>query len=244
MPGRKAPEEARREQILRAAFEVASRHGIDGLTVRAVAAKAKLSHGLVLFHFKRRDQLVRALLDRVLATTSELRASEEIAPLPRALDRVRALLRQEIGRVSDEPRRIRLFFEYWALGARHAAIRAQISADLDRYRQTFRGLLEEVLRAEPARVADVTPDGLAAVAVSFIQGCAVQAMIDPDHFDLQEYLAAVEGIIGRLASTPAEHSTGAPAISGHNGGNNGRDGAAGAARARKDSPGRSVRPRS
>jgi len=42
----------------------------------------------------------------------------------------------------------------------------------------------------------VTPNGLAAIAVSFINGCAVQAMIDPDHFDVGEYLASVQGILG------------------------------------------------
>ncbi len=39
-------------------------------------------------------------------------------------------------------------------------------------------------------------DGLAAVAVSWVNGCAVQAMIDPGHFDIEQYLAAVEGILG------------------------------------------------
>src|SRR5580765_5958371 len=72
MPGQKATEAARREQILKAAYEVALRRGIDGLTVRAVATRARLSHGLVLFHFKRKDQLGLALLDRVLATTLAL----------------------------------------------------------------------------------------------------------------------------------------------------------------------------
>ena len=61
MPGQKAAEATRREQILKAAYEVALRRGIDGLTVRAVAARARLSHGLVLFHFKRKDQLGLAL---------------------------------------------------------------------------------------------------------------------------------------------------------------------------------------
>jgi hypothetical protein len=37
---------------------------------------------------------------------------------------------------------------------------------------------------------------LAAVAVSWINGCAVQAMIDPVHFDTDEYLMAVQGMIG------------------------------------------------
>jgi hypothetical protein len=41
---------------------------------------------------------------------------------------------------------------------------------------------------------------LAAVAVSWIQGCAVQAMIDPKHFDSDEYLAAVRGILGQLTA--------------------------------------------
>ena len=198
MPGQKASETVRREQILRAAYEVASRKGIDGLTVRAVAARAKLSHGLVLFHFKRKDQLVDALLDRVLATSLKLHMSEDVARIPHALDRLRALLRQEMDRLSGEPRRTRLFFEYWALGTRHSATRAKISAELDRYRAAFRATTEDILQAEPARFTGVTSDGLAAVAVSFINGCAVQAMIDPDHFDINEYLAAVQGIIGRL----------------------------------------------
>ena len=69
------------------------------------------------------------------------------------------------------------------------------------YRAAFRSLTDDVLRAEPARFAGVTSEGLAAVAVSFINGCAVQAMIDPDHFDVEEYLAAVQGILGRLSSS-------------------------------------------
>ena len=38
-------------------------------------------------------------------------------------------------------------------------------------------------------------EGLAAVAVSWVNGCAVQAMIDPGHFDIEQYLAAVERIL-------------------------------------------------
>jgi len=196
MPGRKAPEATRREQILKAAYEVALAKGIDGLTVRAVAARAKLSHGLVHFHFKDKAQLVSALLDRVLATTTVLQVPTVIAHIPRAQDRLRALLRQEMDRLANEPRRIRLFFEYWALGTRHAPIRARISAELDRYRAAFRSMTAEMVQTDPARTAGVTADGLAAVAVSFVNGCAVQAMIDPAHFEVEQYLAAVEGILG------------------------------------------------
>jgi TetR/AcrR family transcriptional regulator, transcriptional repressor of bet genes len=198
MVPRPAPEDVRREQILQAAFEVAAREGVGGLTVRAVAAEAGLSHALVLFYFGRKERLVLDLLEWSIAKTGVLEVSEDIARFPGALDRLHALLQQEMVRVANEPRHTRLFFEYWALGARNAAIRKRISAELERYRAAFRALMEELLAAEPATFAGATADGLAAVAVSWIQGCAVQAMNDPEHFDADEYLAAVRGIVGQL----------------------------------------------
>lgn len=203
MPGRKASEEARQMQILKAAYEVASRKGLDALTVRLVAHRAKLSTGLVLFHFRTKDQLVIALLDYVLQTTTALQVTEDITSIPVPLDRLLALLRREMNRMASEPRLIRLFFDFWAKGFTHALIRTKMQAELDRYREAFRPIAHEVLRTEPERFAGVTPEGLSAVAVSFIKGCAVQSMIDPENFDIEEYLAATNGLLGQLAAQPA-----------------------------------------
>jgi AcrR family transcriptional regulator len=200
MPGQKAAEATRREQILKAAHDVALRRGIDGLTVRAVAAKARLSHGLVLFHFKRKDQLGLALLDRVLATTVSLRVPDDIGAIPNPRERLQALFRHELHRLSEEPRRIRLLLEYWARGAHNAVIREKISAGLDRYRAAFKGLAEEAFHSERGWAGRRTPAGVAAMAVSLIVGYPVQAMIDPAQLDLDEYAGSVEGIIGRQAT--------------------------------------------
>ena len=59
--------------------------------------------------------------------------------------------------------------------------------------------MEDLLLAEPATFTGITADGLAAVAVSLIHGCAVQAMNDPEHFDTEEYLVAARATIGQLA---------------------------------------------
>ena len=214
MPGRRAPEDERREQILSAAYAVALRTGIAGVTLRAVAAEAGLSHGLLLFHFKRKEELVGALLDRVLATTvmrgvaDGVTSEDGAGSPPRAADRLGAFLRHELERISDEPRGTRLFFEYWALGVHQAAIRKKIGAAMTRYRAAFRSMAEEILAAEPSRgrgaaaTTGLTPDALAAVAVSLINGCAVQMMIDPDQFDTDAYLAAVQDLIARLVPSP------------------------------------------
>jgi AcrR family transcriptional regulator len=199
MPGPKASEAERREQILKAAYAVAVRRGIDGLTVRAVAARARLSHGLVLFHFKRKDELGLALLDRVLATTVSLRMPDHISTIPNPQERLQALFRYEIGRLSEEPRRIRLLLEYWARGAHNAVIRAKISAGLEGYRGCFRRIAEDALPTPVGRPGKGKPAGIAAAAVSLIIGYPVQAMIDPEHFDAREYFVTVQGILGQLA---------------------------------------------
>jgi AcrR family transcriptional regulator len=196
MPGRKASEATRRNQILQAAVDIAERRGLGALTVREVAERAGLSVGLVLFHFKTKDALIIAVLDHVLATTTVLHMTDEIAAIRSPRERLLALLRREMRRLSSEPRRIRLFFDFWALGFKHRRIRAKMQAELDRYREAFRPIADEVLRVEPARFAGVTADGLAAVSVSFIKGCAVQSMIDPKNVDIDGFLSATQGLFG------------------------------------------------
>jgi TetR/AcrR family transcriptional regulator, transcriptional repressor of bet genes len=195
---KRIPEEARREQLLQAAFAVACRSGIGGLVVRAVAAEAGVSHALVLFHFRTKERLVHELLEWLIAGTAVLHVSEDIARFPHARDRLHALLHQEMARLSHQPEHTRLFLEYWAMGVRDPGVRTRISAELERYREAFRSIMEELLDSEQAGVPGATADGLAAVAVSWIHGCAVQAMIDPAEFDTDGYLAAVRGLIGRM----------------------------------------------
>jgi TetR/AcrR family transcriptional repressor of bet genes len=199
MPGKRAPEAERRGQILRAAYDVASRRGLAWVTVRRVAVRAGLSPGLVLFHFRTKDELISALLDHVLATTTVLQPSAQAARIRSPLDRYLTVLAEEINRLSSEPRRIRLFFDFWSRGFTHVPIRRRMQAELDRYRGAFRPMAEEVLAAEPGRFAHVTSDGLAAVGVSFIKGCAVQSMIDPRDFDVDELLGAARALLGQLA---------------------------------------------
>lgn len=196
MPGRKASEATRRNQILQAAVDIAERRGLGALTVRHVAERAGLSVGLVLFHFETKDALIIAVLDHVLATTTVLHMTDDIAAITSPREQLLALLRREMRRLSSEPRRIRLFFDFWALGFKHRRIRARMQAELDRYREAFRPIADEVLRVEPARFAGVTADGLAAVSVSFIKGCAVQSMIDPQNVDIDGFLLATQGLFG------------------------------------------------
>ena len=212
MPGKKVAEDVRREAIKRAAYDVAARQGLEALTLRAVAARASVSHGTVVFHFKRKRELVASLLDQVLDATAVLRIPDDVAQIARPSERMHALLRAEMDRLSADARHFRLLLDYWTIGVRNAAVRQKIRMALQQYRDGFRDLADAIVsgelkpsrrrgpRATDGRTA--TADGVAAVSVSLIHGCALQAVIDPNRFDVEQHFTTAAQMFERLANEP------------------------------------------
>ena len=65
------PVAERREQLIDAALAVASRDGIEAATVRAVAAEAGVSLGVVHYCFQDKDELLRAMAHAITAANLE-----------------------------------------------------------------------------------------------------------------------------------------------------------------------------
>lgn len=72
------PVAERREQLIEAALNVATRDGIDGATVRAVAAEAGVSLGVVHYCFRDKDELLRAMAH----TIAERNLGRGVAEMP------------------------------------------------------------------------------------------------------------------------------------------------------------------
>lgn len=198
MPGRKAPEVARREQILGAAFRVAVRQRLAGLGIRDVAREAGLSTGLVLFHFKTKDALIAGLLEWLLENTSVLRPDTQSRHARSAGAALCGLVRAEAQRLSADRLRSELFFDFWVAGTRTTRLRARMRRALAKYRQEFGALAAAWLAASGGRCSRATADGVAAAAVSFVHGCAIQAVIDPAGFDLKATLAVLDALAEQL----------------------------------------------
>ncbi len=62
---KRLPIAERREQLIEAAITVASRDGIDAATVRAVAAEAGVSLGVVHYCFQDKDELLEAMAHEI-----------------------------------------------------------------------------------------------------------------------------------------------------------------------------------
>lgn len=199
MPGRRAPEAERRQQLLEAAFAVATRDGLDGLTIRAVAAEAGLSHGLVLFHFGSKEGLMHALLNWVLETTM-VRPGEDLASVPPAQQLLTAIDR-ETAALADRQAHTNLLFEFWVRGVTDEMIRGRIQTAITAYRAELVPLAGGAMAGERGPLGNLAPVDLATLAGQVILGFAVQQLIDPDpgrHAQLRRTLAAIFAFTQRL----------------------------------------------
>lgn len=74
--------------ILEAATDLFAERGPAATSIRDIAARSKVNHGLVFRYFGTKDQLVGSVLDHLGATTTELMQADPTAPeAERALDR-------------------------------------------------------------------------------------------------------------------------------------------------------------
>jgi TetR/AcrR family transcriptional regulator, transcriptional repressor of bet genes len=201
MPGRKEPEEERRDAILRAAYVVATRERLGGVTARAVAAEAGVSSGLVFFYFESIDNLLVALLDWMLERTIAVPPPDPAAvPLASSVpaDPASRLVANVAGALRHLPRhreRVELFFDYWVLGTRHPVIRRKIRRALAVYRESYVAGAQAVIDADPERYASTTAEGLADVIASFLYGCSMQLVTNPTQFDAERTLATLDALV-------------------------------------------------
>lgn len=87
-----------RDAILDAVVRVIARQGFDALTVRAVAAEARVTHGLVSYHFRSRKAMIHEALVRA---ASEAIADSSLRPSSPDLERVGAGLSALVARDPD-----------------------------------------------------------------------------------------------------------------------------------------------
>lgn len=95
----------RRTALLDAAMDVLTADGWEGVTMRAVCARARLNDRYFYEHFHDRDDLLVTMLDEVAAAGTQhvLTAAAGIADDPRSL--ARAAVEGGLGFLAEDPRR-------------------------------------------------------------------------------------------------------------------------------------------
>lgn len=207
----------RRSQIIKAAFSIALREGLEAVTARNVAKEAGLSQGLVFFHFSSAEGLMDALIAEVTEATLEAAEAAESATSRErgAAGPFGAFLADRLVSLDQEGARriLELLVEAWVVGLRMPAARQSVRRAAARYRSALTPVAEVAIAAQPERFAGVAPSALASLALSVVLGTAIQAAIEPERFDR----AAVRAAVLAVFQPPKRRAPKMPAGPGHAG---------------------------
>ena len=144
---RRAPPQAIRAAIIEATIRLVGRHGVDGITHRAVAREAGVSLSSTTYHFASRDEIVSEALRHVADQEIEriARDAEALAgghaDVPSIARALTAWLAEQVR--GDELVRVRAGYQLQLEAARRPELRAIHVA----WGQAVQGLAERVLRA-------------------------------------------------------------------------------------------------
>jgi AcrR family transcriptional regulator len=189
--------EQRREELAAAVWRLASREGLDAVTIRGVSAEAGWSTGALHHYFDDKEELLlfafQTVADRI--TRRVVAARDEATD---AIELARALL--AIGLPLDQERRdeTRVWFAFLGLAlTRPPLARAQRLA----YRAWRRWVADALREAQEQGDVDETVDveREAAGLVALVDGLAVQASFDPQCLDV----GLVDERLARLRGAPS-----------------------------------------
>ncbi len=110
-------QEEKEEQILEAALNVFSRSGFRGSTIDQIAEVAGMSKPNLLYYFRTKEAMHRALIDRVLENWLEPLKAFDAEGDPE--QEIRSYIRRKLEMARDFPRESRLFANEVLAGAPH-----------------------------------------------------------------------------------------------------------------------------
>lgn len=177
----------RQARILEAALDLLSRHGISGVSMRAVAREAGVALGLVNYYFEDKTSLIRAALHRIDERDLRLVAPDPASPPDEQL-------RKALRRVADPEflttQHLSLRLHLWALAQAHEDFAHINAAAFDRY---LKGLAALLANARPELSADVCLERAADIVV-VQNGMWLTALLGVDEASIQRSIARTEEI--------------------------------------------------
>ncbi len=178
---RKRPDgELSRDRILEAATEIAAERGYEGASIALVSAKCGLPASSIYWHFKNKDDLIAAVIERSFADwLTAWQVPDEGAPR----DRLVAFSTQVAKALLDSPDFIRLGL---MLSLERRPVEPRARAMFLQVRAQTHGQLVETVRELAAGLTETQIQQLATYAIAGADGLFIAKEIGGDAVDLLE----------------------------------------------------------
>src|SRR5450755_4345180 len=178
-----------REALLESAITSLQDKGYAGTTARDVADGAGVSLGAIGYHFG----TVQELLDAALAEAVRRWFEPLIAVLSRAqppltFERLGPALDRLLDTLAARRPLVIAYFEALLRAERSVALRTELAADLDAFRQALTAGIENLLAGQP-ETAGPDPRVAASLVMATFDGLIIQWLLAPDRVPTGQQIA-------------------------------------------------------
>lgn len=170
---------ARRRDVARAAFAVIAREGLDGMSMRAIAAEMECSTGVLTHHFRDKAALIKFVLDVMLEDLSE---QLEAADGKDALNSLENFMLVLLPNDPEAEVRWRVFLAFTTASLNEASLR-QDQERRESVLHTWLVRMIDNLKQAGRLPADVDSDLEAHFLLCFIDGLGMHTLVAPKLFN-------------------------------------------------------------
>ena len=204
----------RREEILAATVEEIESSGLRTLRVSDVAARLGLSASLVIYHFETKEALVNEAFDfagrqdidhaRQLAGAAAASGDGDVDATARAASaRGESSALQQLREVvgwylpSGSSRSWKIWIDAWSAGLFDESVKATYAALVSEWKSIFVGLMDEAIAAGECSAPEGGTEACATRILAFLDGLAIQVMVNSDAVDSELLTEWVDNFITR-----------------------------------------------
>jgi TetR/AcrR family transcriptional repressor of bet genes len=172
---RKASKETRQQQLIEATIDSLAKRGYSDTTLANVADGAKLSRGIVNFHFESKEKLLVATLQYMSDEYAAHWAAAFEKAAPTAAGRMWALINADFDRKICTKRKLAAWCAFWGEAKSRPTYQALCGASDLNYQNTFVALCAE-LKTEAGYTYD--PEPMALGICSMMEGLWFRLMMN------------------------------------------------------------------
>jgi AcrR family transcriptional regulator len=186
---KKVDHDARREELVLAAWRVIAANGIDEVTIRDIARESGYSSGVLAHYFKNKDDLLAHAL-RLSHTRIRKRYDAEVET-PKAADALKAILLDNLP--MDEQRDIetRIEMSFWARALRNEELHEIQQEESETLRALLRELVENAQKDKAISKKHDREEVLELLG-AMIDGLSLHALLYPDRLPPKRQAAVME----------------------------------------------------
>ncbi|WAJ28064.1 TetR family transcriptional regulator C-terminal domain-containing protein [Antarcticirhabdus aurantiaca] len=197
---RRAPDFDRKADMIEATLDCIADVGIQATTVRAVAARAGVSNGLIRHHFESKDKLITAAYRRTIEMMSEPMLAVMKGPSQPPHARLAGFVVASLSGPNADPRLLSLWATFISQIHANPHFAQEHRVGYAAYREATEELIADVMTAE-GRIPSVQERRRLAIAINavidglWLEGCLSADEID-ESLQISIGLRCVEALLG------------------------------------------------